>query len=224
MTKQLVIAIDGPAGAGKSTVARRVADALQYAYIDTGAMYRALTLAVLRADIDPAAAEGVAPLARRTDIEISPGPKGNRIWLDGEDVTDRLRDPRVSAAVSAVAAHGAVRDRMLQLQRQLGEKGGIVMDGRDIGTVVLPDADTKIFLTASVDARARRRWQQLRDAGHKVELQSIRHNIETRDALDSERDVAPLRQAADAIRIDTTHRTVDEVVDEVLRIARKGRA
>ncbi|MFS8523947.1 MAG: (d)CMP kinase [Limnochordales bacterium] len=217
----LVIAVDGPAGAGKSTVARRVAAALNYLYIDTGAMYRAIALAVLEEGVGPDDGAAVERLARGLDVELVPSAAGNRVLLEGRDVTERIRAPEVSAAVSQVAALPGVRRRMVQLQRRLAAGGGVVMDGRDIGTVVFPDADVKVFLTASAEERARRRWLELRAAGHAPSLDDIRANIESRDRLDSTRDVAPLRKAEDAVEIDTTDKTVDEVVDQVLELVRK---
>ena len=221
MEKRLVIAIDGPAGAGKSTVARKVAAALGYLYIDTGAMYRALTLAVLRAGVpvdDPAA---VAAAVAGVRIRLEPSPAGNRVFLDEEDVTAAIRSPEVSAAVSQVAAIPEVRRRLVTLQRQLAAEGGVVMDGRDIGTVVLPHADLKVFLTADLEERARRRYLELQAAGHGLDLEEIRSNLEERDRLDTGRAVSPLRIADDAVIIDTTDRPVERVVAEVLRLCRR---
>lgn len=221
-----VIAIDGPAGAGKSTVARTVARELGYVYIDSGAMYRALTLAVMRAGIAPDASEEVAGVADEVQVTLSPGPTGNRVYLDGDDVTEAIRDPETSAAVSYVAAIPEVRNRLVALQQQMAREGGVVMDGRDIGTVVLPGADVKVFLNASVEERARRRWEELRSSGHEQQLAAIRANIEQRDTIDAARAVAPLRKADDAVEIDTTNKTIAEVVADVLQLvrAKEGRS
>jgi len=219
--KRLVVAIDGPAGAGKSTVARQVAEALGYLYIDTGAMYRALTLAVLRAGVAVDDAAAVAAVVDTARVDLEPGPRGNRVLLNGEDVTAAIRLPEVSAAVSQVAAVPAVRERLVALQRHLAQGGGVVMDGRDIGTVVLPQADVKVFLTASLEERARRRWLETRACGHGQDLEAVRKNLEERDRLDSSRAVAPLRVADDAVIIDTTGRPVERVVAQVLRLCRR---
>lgn len=221
--RKCVIAIDGPAGAGKSTVARTVAQKLGYVYIDTGAMYRALTWAVLQEHIDPSSPEtaaAVARLAMRTKVTLAPGPKGNRVFVDGADVTDEIRAPDTSAAVSYVAANVQVRDRLVSLQRAMAKQGGVVVDGRDIGTVVLPGADVKIFLTASVEERARRRFEELRATEHEQSLEDITTNITRRDEIDSNRAVAPLRKADDAVEVDTTEKTIDEAVAVVLQQVR----
>lgn len=219
--RQLVIAIDGPAGAGKSTVARAVAQALNYTYIDSGAMYRAIALAALRSGVQLEDEEAVAELARMVTVELKTTPTGNRILLDGEDVTEQLRAPDVAAAASPVAAIPGVRRRLVEQQRALARRGGVVMDGRDIGTVVLPDADVKLFLTASARERAKRRWLELQAAGHQVSLDDIQRDLEERDRRDTQRAVSPLRKADDAVEIDTTDKSVDEVVRQVLDIVRK---
>lgn len=221
--KKLVIAIDGPAGAGKSTVAKAIAQALNYTYVDTGAMYRALALAVLEAGIRLDDAEAVTELAQRVRIELEPTPNGNRVLLDGADVTEKIRTPEVGAAASPVAAHAGVRQRLVEKQRAMARRGGIVMDGRDIGTVVLPNADVKLFLTASAAERARRRWLELQAAGHTQSLEEIQRSIEERDRRDASRAVSPLRKADDAIEIDTTKKSLEDVVRLVLDIVRKER-
>ena len=214
------VAIDGPAGAGKSTVARKVAQRLGYTYIDTGAMYRAVTWAVLQAGLAPGDEDAVARRAADTEIQLQTDAAGVRVVVAGQDVTDVIRGPETSAAVSYVAANPKVREHLVALQRRMARQGGVVMDGRDIGTVVLPDADVKVFLTASAEERARRRFEELKTAGHAESLEAIRRNIEQRDAIDSGRSVAPLRKAKDAVEIDTTDRTIDEVVGAVLRLVR----
>lgn len=210
------IAIDGPAGAGKSSVARTLAQRLGYLHIDTGALYRALTLLVLRRGVNPAEEAAIAKLAREAQISLVAGSGGVKVFLDGEDVTDAIRDPVVSENVSLVAQHPRVRDHLLAIQRELAADGGVVMDGRDIGTVVLPDADLKVFLTASAKERARRRMKELRTQGHKVTYKDILLSIRARDNLDAERLVAPLRAAADAVFLDTTGKDIDTVVEEIL--------
>lgn len=218
------IAIDGPAGAGKSTVAQRIADRLGYVYIDTGAMYRALTLLVLEHRIDPEDEAEVVELLDETDISFRREGSVQRVTVNGRDVTEDIRTPEVSSQVSHVAQLPGVRSRMLQRQRLMAEKQNTVMDGRDIGTHVLPDADVKIFLTASVDERARRRAQELKDKGYDPDLEELRAEIERRDKIDSERKVAPLKQAEDAIWLDTTDKSIAEVVQQIANLCenRKG--
>lgn len=217
-----VIAIDGPAGAGKSTVARRVAAALGYLYVDTGAMYRAMTLKVLMKGVNPADRERVAEIAQETDIALVTGPDGApQVVLDGIDVTSRLREPDIDAAVSTVAAVPEVRERLLGVQRQLAERGGVVLEGRDTGTHVAPDADLKVFLTASPVERARRRYRELVAAGHQTTLDEVERDLRRRDEQDMTRSTAPLRRAPDAIELDTTGRSIDAVVEEILRHCRE---
>jgi cytidylate kinase len=215
-TGKCSIAIDGPAGAGKSSVARILAQRLGFLHIDTGALYRVLTLQVLREGVKPTEAAEVTKIAKEAQIEIVPGSQRIKVLLNGEDVSEAIREPVVSENVSLVAQHPEVRDYLLVLQRQLAADGGTVMDGRDIGTVVLPDAELKIFLTASAEERARRRMKELRTQGHKVTYKDVLLSIRARDNLDAERLVAPLRAAADAIPIDTTGKDVDTVVEEIL--------
>lgn len=224
--KQLVVAIDGPAGAGKSTVAKRVADALNYVYIDTGAMYRAITYKALRDGLsldDADALGGVAETCHITFQRVVPTESGpaQLVLLDGEDVTAAIRHPEVTAAVSVVAAAPQVRVALRELQRRLAAPGGVVMDGRDIGSVVLPDADCKFYVTADVDERARRRQKDLEAQGHPLPLDKVRELILHRDHLDSTRAVSPLVQAPDAILVDTTARTVESVVDTILDYCRR---
>ncbi|NPV26316.1 MAG: (d)CMP kinase [Firmicutes bacterium] len=219
------IAIDGPAGAGKSTVARIVAKRLGYLYIDTGAMYRALTQKALRLGIDVRDAEVLTKLAEETEIVmVNQGDCGQRVLCDGEDVTDLIRTPEVSQQVSWVAMVEGVRRRMVILQRRLAGNGGVVMDGRDIGSFVIPDAEYKFFLTASIEERAERRRRELTAKGYVVDLEELRRDIMQRDELDSRRAVAPLRQAPDAVLIDTTGLSVEEVVDKILTCCQGGEA
>jgi cytidylate kinase len=203
-----VVAIDGPAGSGKSTVARAVANRLGIAYLDTGAMYRSVAFAALAQGVDPGDGETLAKLARGLDIQL-----GERVLVDGEDATAAIRGPEVTAIVSAVAAHPPVRAEMVRRQRRWAdEHGGGVAEGRDIGTVVFPDADAKVFLTASEGERARRRQRD--DSA--PDVQAVAAALAQRDAVDSTRAASPLRPADDAVVIDTTGRTVDDVVDQVL--------
>lgn len=211
-----VVAIDGPAGSGKSTVARGVADALRLLVLDTGAMYRAATLAALDADADLADADAVTAAARQADIAVSEDGSGT-VQLDGRDVTDEIRGPAVTAAVSLVSAHPGVREVMVARQRAWVDRhdGGVV-EGRDIGTVVFPDATVKVFLTASDEERARRRHRDEAAAARRADVDAVREALARRDALDSGRAMSPLRPADDALVIDTTGRTVDDVVLEIV--------
>src|SRR5919112_3358669 len=212
----ILLAIDGPAGSGKSSVARAVAGRLGVVNLNTGAAYRAAALLALREGVDLADAEGLAALAHRVDLD----PQGASI--DGKRVGDRdLRSPEVSAAASKVSAHAPLREVLLPVQRAAAEKarakGGAVVEGRDIGTVVLPDAELKVYLSASPDERARRRALQ---SGREEELERIRAAIDRRDRQDSEREISPLRPAGDAVVLDTTSLTLEEVITEVMRLAR----
>ena len=215
-----VVAIDGPAASGKSTTARRVAVALDFRYLDTGAMYRALTWKVLAEHRDPADEASVGALAERAHLTFAPGEGAgdDRLLLDGVDVTDRLRAAEVTGAVSLVARVPAVRRAMVRLQREVARAGPCVVEGRDIGTVVFPQAPVKIFLVASLEERARRRRADLgRDA---PALPALAEDLDRRDAMDSGREDSPLRRAADAIDLDTTGRSIEEVVAEIVRITR----
>ena len=221
-----IIAIDGPAGAGKSTVARTLAERLGYVLLDTGALYRAVALAARRAGLNWSQAAEVEQVAQgiadRGELQLEPNPtgppetKGTKVLLGGDDVSLAIRAPEISMGASRVSALPGVRSALLDMQRQLGRRGGVVAEGRDIGTVVFPDAPVKFFLTASLEVRARRRQAELAREGRPVDLEQTRQEVAQRDKQDSEREVAPLRQAADAILVDSTGRTVEEVIDSML--------
>ncbi len=215
---RLVIAVDGPSGSGKSTVARTVASRLGLRYLDTGAMYRAVTWAVLRAGADVTDPRAVARVAARADLEITTEPVPAVVHVDGTDVSTAIRGPEVTAAVSAVSAVPEVRELLVARQRQLIGAGGIVMEGRDIGTVVAPGADLKVFLTASNDVRAQRRAGELATVrgGTGTDVRATQADLDRRDALDSGRTVSPLARAGDAVEVDSSRLTVDEVVAVVL--------
>ncbi|MFD2332165.1 (d)CMP kinase [Cohnella sp. GCM10020058] len=213
------IAIDGPAGAGKSTVARLVASELQYVYVDTGAMYRAVTFVAQSRGLQLDDNDSLAALSSGLDISLLPGEGGQIVLADGKDVTGLIRTREVTASVSLVSANAAVRSRMSELQRRMAAAKGVVMDGRDIGTHVLPDAELKVFLTASPRERANRRFLELGDQPG-VTLDQLEEEIALRDRLDSEREIAPLRQAADALLIDSTGRSIAEIVDEIVSLGR----
>jgi cytidylate kinase len=211
-----VVAIDGPSGAGKSTAGRALAARLGYTYVDTGAMYRALTLKALRAGIAPHAEAGLVALARATAIVLDDG--GRRVRLDGEDVTADIRGREVTLAVSRVSAHPGVRRFMVEWQRRLGREGGVVLEGRDIGTAVFPDAEAKFFLDADPRRRARRRQAELRAAGTEVDLNELEREIRARDQADSTRADSPLVRASDAVVLDSTELAPDEVVDRMTAV------
>jgi CMP/dCMP kinase len=219
MTAVTVIAIDGPSGSGKSTVSRGVAAALGWAVLDTGAMYRAVTLAALEAGADLDDEAATAKIAEETDVEVG----AERVQLDGRDVTEAIRGPEVTAAVSTVAAHPSVREALVARQREWIERRSEgVVEGRDIGTVVFPDAALKVFLTASNEERARRRHRDEAAAERDRAVDDIESDMARRDALDSQRKASPLRAAVDAVIVDTTARPVDEVVDDIVRRFRAG--
>jgi CMP/dCMP kinase len=213
-----VIAIDGPAGSGKSTVAKSVAKALGFLYIDTGAMYRALTLKAIMAKIDLKNEPRLIKLSENTDIRLETEDSSLKVFLDGENVTDKIRDLSVSEKVKYIARVEGVRKNMVKLQRAMGETAeGACMEGRDIGTVVFPDAKYKFFLVASFDERVRRRFKEFEDKGIKVEKESVAKDLKERDHTDMARSVGPLKQADDAVLIDTTNMTIEEVIADILR-------
>lgn len=217
---KLVVAIDGPAGAGKSTVAKLVAQELHLVYIDTGAMYRAVAWKVLyqKKGVTTAAIEEVAQ-----DIDVRLYYEGGRtrVFVDGKEVTDEIRTPEVSHIVSKVASLALVREKMVELQRKMAESGSVLMDGRDIGTNVLPNASVKIYLTASIEERAKRRAKELLEKGHAVSEADVEKEIAARDKADMEREISPLRQADDAVLLDTTGLSIKEVVSRILSLCRR---
>jgi cytidylate kinase len=218
-----VVALDGPSGTGKSTVARRLAGLLGASYLDTGAMYRAVTLAVLRAGVDPADEASVISITEAIDLRVGTDPARPRVRIDGEDVAKEIRGKPVTLAVSAVSAIPGVRALLVArqqaiIEQELAAPGGIVVEGRDIGTVVAPDAGLKVFLTASSEARARRRARQDAADGRKSTLDATRADVDRRDGLDSSRAASPLRAADDAVRLDTTELDLPGVVDRLVSI------
>ena len=212
-----VVAIDGPAGAGKTTIARAVAEALGWDYLDTGAMYRAIALEALQQGVEPDDSARLAAVARAADVRCADG----AILLGDRDVSDRIRERDVTRIVPAVAAHPAVRASLVARQRQAADTGDVVMEGRDIGTVVVPDAVVKVFLTASLEERARRRAEQLGLDLSDRALADTRATIAERDAADSGREASPLQKAPDAVQIDTTNKTIPEITDEIVRLVQE---
>lgn len=218
MTKRISIAIDGPAAAGKSTIAKIVAKNLSYIYIDTGAMYRALTLKALNENINIKDELALANLLDQTTIELVLKEEGQVILLNKEDVTEAIRQPEVTNNVSVVSMHEKVREEMVRRQREFATNGGVVMDGRDIGTVVLPNAELKIFMIASVLERAERRFAENKTKGIDTPLETLMEEIERRDQLDSTRKISPLVKASDALELDTTSMTISQVVDQIMEM------
>lgn len=215
----VTIAIDGPAGAGKSTVAKRVAERLNLMYVDTGAMYRAVAYLCAQEGVDVNSENDVRAVLDAHRVSFEQGEDRTlQVLIDGVDVTSRLRDPEVSALVSTVAAHPRVRAVLTEWQRAFAERHSVVMDGRDIGTVVLPHATVKVFLTAAPEERARRRMEEYRRMGYEVPLEEMVQSVLERDRKDSERVVAPLRMAEDAVRIDSTDKSIESVVDEIVQL------
>ncbi|OUO41483.1 cytidylate kinase [Megamonas hypermegale] len=218
MTKS-VIAIDGPAGAGKSTISKMVAKQLKYIYIDTGAMYRAVAWRVLQEYKPPISTEQIIASVQDIDIKLSYDGKQNlQVETNGTNVTTEIRTPQVTALVSQVAAVGQVREKMVELQRNMAKQGKILMDGRDIGTCVLPNADLKIYLTASADERANRRAKQMAQKGYNIDVEKIKTDIIARDEADMNREISPLKKADDAILLDTTDMTIDEVLKTIIKM------
>ena len=213
--RTISIAIDGPAGAGKSTIAKIVAKRININYLDTGAMYRAVALKALEMGLDCKDPEQIIPMLSSTNLSVSYERERQLVYVDGKDVTDLIRSPQVSIAASDIAVIPEVRMKLVEIQRELAQRYSLVVDGRDIGTYVLPNADKKFYLTATIDERARRRWLELIDRGYTQDINEIKKDLENRDMNDMNRSFAPLRKAEDAILIDTTDKTIEEVVDEV---------
>lgn len=221
LEKQIKIAIDGPASAGKSTVAKILAKDLRYVYCDTGAMYRALTLEALKNNINVHDQEELVTLLKEIEISFQPNDEQQKVFINGEDVTSAIRQPDVTNQVSAVSAHRKVREELVRRQQQIASSGGIVMDGRDIGTAVLPNAEIKIFLVASAEERAERRYKENLTKGINTSLEVLQKEIEERDYKDSHREVSPLVQAEDAVLLDTTSLSIEEVVQKMKEIITK---
>ncbi|QCR32153.1 (d)CMP kinase [Lysinibacillus sp. SGAir0095] len=224
MDKQIQIAIDGPAGAGKSTIAKIVAESLGFTYIDTGAMYRAVTNKAISQNINLSDANSLEKMLLNTSIILEPSSDGQLVFVDGENVTEAIRLNEVTANVSEVAAHANIRKILVAKQQELAARGGIVMDGRDIATHVLKDAELKIFMSASVEERAKRRFLDNERRGIPSTIEKLQEEIALRDKLDSQREASPLIQAKDAIYLDTTELSIEEAANEILKLAKQKMA
>lgn len=221
MSKEIIVAIDGPSGAGKSTLSKKIAQTLGYANIDTGAMYRCIALAASRRGVDLSDNGAMANLSRSIDISFVPSVEGESVLLDGEDVTYAIRTPETSLLTPKVAALPEVRASLVALQREMGRAGGVVLEGRDIGSVVFPGAEVKIYLVATAEERGRRRYEELLAKGESVDLAQTIADVEHRDRIDSTRSHSPLIKAPDAIEIDTTGLTIDQVHDQIIQVIQK---
>jgi len=218
----LIIAIDGPAGSGKSTIAKMIARELGFTYIDTGAMYRAVALKIKRLGINPDDPEAVLEVLKNTEIDLRPSEEGIKIFLDGEDVSDRIRTEEIGKIASKIARHRKVREILVQMQRELGKRAkDAVIEGRDTGTVIFPDADIKFFLTASAEVRAERRYRELKEKGLNVNYDRILREVKERDRLDKTRKESPLKPAEDAVIIDTSDKDIDQVFRQLIDIIKK---
>ena len=224
MSQKLIIAIDGPSGVGKSTLSQRLAAELDYLNIDTGAMYRSVAVLVKEQQTDPQNSEQLEKLCRDLTIHFERTADGERVFVNNIDVTTAIRTPEISQLTPQVAAQPVVREALVRIQREMGQAGGVVLAGRDIGTVVFPYADIKFFLVASAEERGKRRYEELIQKGLEVDLEQTIADIEARDAADTSRALAPLKQAEDAVVIDTTHLSIDGVLEEMLRIVRNKQA
>lgn len=217
--KKIKVAIDGPAGAGKSSVAKMVAEKLGYVYVDTGAMYRAITWSVLDQNINLNDAKRILIMLENIDLTLKPSHAGQQFWINGQDVTSHIRSPLINQNVSRIAQMPNVRQFLTDIQKRMSTEGGIVMDGRDIGTIVMPDAQLKIFLTASVEERARRRYVELRAAGNDLVMDQLIKEISERDRMDEQREISPLCQAEDAIFLDCTELSMRQVIDMIVELS-----
>ena len=220
-TKKITIAIDGPAGAGKSSISKVVANELGYLYIDTGAMYRGVTWAVLDSHVDVKNQNDVEALLPTLDLTLEPTASACKVFVKGQDVTDLIRQQQINENVSTIASYKGVREYLVERQQAMAAIGGVILDGRDIGSVVLPDAELKIYLTASVDARAKRRWLEVQGTSNEQPLEDIKKNVESRDEMDKNRDESPLVCVEDAIIVDSSNMTFDETVEHILHLVQE---
>ncbi|EEP65385.1 cytidylate kinase [Veillonella dispar ATCC 17748] len=220
-TKKIAIAIDGPAGAGKSSISKVVANELGYLYIDTGAMYRGVTWAVLDSHVDVNNQKEVEALLPSLDLTLEPTASACKVYVKGQDVTDLIRQQQINENVSTIASYKGVREYLVERQQAMAAVGGVILDGRDIGSVVLPNAELKIYLTASVDARAKRRWLEVQGTSNEQPLEDIKKNVESRDEMDKNRDESPLVCVEDAIVVDSSNMTFDETVKHILHLVQE---
>ena len=220
-TKKIAIAIDGPAGAGKSSISKVVANELGYLYIDTGAMYRGVTWAVLDSHVDVNNQKEVEALLPSLNLTLEPTASACKVYVKGQDVTDLIRQQQINENVSTIASYKGVREYLVERQQAMAAVGGVILDGRDIGSVVLPNAELKIYLTASVDARAKRRWLEVQGTSNEQPLEDIKKNVESRDEMDKNRDESPLVCVEDAIVVDSSNMTFDETVKYILHLVQE---
>lgn len=220
-TKKIAIAIDGPAGAGKSSISKVVANELGYLYIDTGAMYRGVTWAVLDSHVNVKNQKDVESLLPSLDLTLEPTANACKVFVKGQDVTDLIRQQQINENVSTIASYKGVREYLVERQQAMAAVGGVILDGRDIGSVVLPKAELKIYLTASVDARAKRRWLEVQGTSNEQSLEDIKKNVESRDEMDKNRDESPLVCVEDAIVVDSSNMTFDETVEHILHLVQE---
>ena len=220
-TKKIAIAIDGPAGAGKSSISKVVANELGYLYIDTGAMYRGVTWAVLDSHVDVNNQKDVESLLPSLDLTLEPTANACKVFVKGQDVTDLIRQQQINENVSTIASYKGVREYLVERQQAMAAVGGVILDGRDIGSVVLPKAELKIYLTASVDARAKRRWLEVQGTSNEQSLEDIKNNVESRDEMDKNRDESPLVCVEDAIVVDSSNMTFNETVEHILHLVQE---